>query len=63
MITEDLSEYIAIALLLVHEKAKGKESFWSSYIGILPTVEDVRAGVTRAVYPHGCVLDSRRLAA
>ncbi|CAN0299680.1 unnamed protein product, partial [Hapterophycus canaliculatus] len=42
VIREDLSEYIAIALLLVHEKAKGKESFWSSYIGILPTVEDVR---------------------
>lgn len=42
VITEDLSEYIAIALLLVHEKAKGKDSFWSSYIGVLPTVEDVR---------------------
>lgn len=42
MITEDLSEYIAIALLLVHEKSKGKDSFWSSYIGVLPTVEDVR---------------------
>lgn len=42
MITEDLSEYIAIALLAVHEKAKGKDSFWSSYIGVLPTVEEVR---------------------
>eukprot|EP00903_Cladosiphon_okamuranus_P014462 g13418.t1 len=41
IITEDLSEYIAIALLLVHEKARGKDSFWSSYIGVLPTVEDV----------------------
>ncbi|CAN0547407.1 unnamed protein product, partial [Ectocarpus sp. 8 AP-2014] len=41
VITEDLSEYIAIALLAVHEKAKGKESFWSSYIGVLPTVEEV----------------------
>eukprot|EP00752_Nemacystus_decipiens_P006075 g5483.t1 len=41
IITDDLSEYIAIALLLVHEKAKGKGSFWSSYIGVLPTVEDV----------------------
>ncbi|CAN0577019.1 unnamed protein product, partial [Ectocarpus sp. 12 AP-2014] len=42
VITEDLSEYIAIALLAVHEKAKGKDSFWSSYIGVLPTVEEVR---------------------
>ncbi len=42
VITEDLSEYIAIALLVVHEKTKGKDSFWSSYIGVLPTVEDVR---------------------
>lgn len=41
MITEDLSEYIAIALLLVSEKAKGDKSFWKSYIGVLPTVEDV----------------------
>ncbi|CAM9583301.1 unnamed protein product, partial [Ectocarpus fasciculatus] len=41
VITEDLSEYIAIALLAVHEKAKGKDSFWSSYIGVLPTVEEV----------------------
>lgn len=41
VITDDLSEYIAIALLLVSERAKGDESFWKSYIGVLPTVEDV----------------------
>lgn len=56
VITEDLSEYIAIALLVVHEKAKGKDSFWSSYIGVLPTVEDVRRG-----RGGGCVLSKSAL--
>lgn len=55
MITEDLSEYIAIALLVVHEKAKGKGSFWSSYIGVLPTVEDVRRGAVKKVQAFACV--------
>lgn len=41
VITEGLSEYIAIALLLVSERAKGEDSFWSSYIGVLPSVADV----------------------
>lgn len=42
VITEELSEYIAIALLLVAERAKGAESFWKAYLDVLPTVEDVR---------------------
>ncbi|CAM9474238.1 unnamed protein product, partial [Chrysoparadoxa australica] len=41
VITDDLSEYIAIALLLVGEKAKGADSFWKPYIDILPTVDEV----------------------
>lgn len=41
VITDDLSEYIAIALLLVSERAKGKASFWKSYIEVLPSVEEV----------------------
>jgi len=34
-------EYIAIALLLMHEKIKGTESLWKPYIDILPKPEDV----------------------
>lgn len=41
VITEELSEYIAIALLLVAERAKGEKSFWKPYLDVLPTVEDV----------------------
>lgn len=41
VITEDTSEYIAIALLLIKEKSKGEESFWKPYIDLLPTIEEV----------------------
>lgn len=34
-------EYIAIALLLMHEKLKGAESLWKPYFDILPKPEDV----------------------
>ena len=34
-------EYIAIALLLMHEKLKGADSLWKPYFDILPSKEDV----------------------
>ena len=34
-------EYIAIALLLMHEKLKGADSLWKPYFDILPTKADV----------------------
>lgn len=52
MITEDLSEYIAIALLVVAEKAKGDKSFWKSYIEVLPTVEEVSWEVGQRANKH-----------
>lgn len=39
----DTNEYVAIALLLILERAKGERSFWAPYVRILPTVEDVSA--------------------
>jgi hypothetical protein len=41
VITDDLSEYIAVALLLIRERNLGKESFWAPYINVLPTMEEV----------------------
>ncbi|KAG5188740.1 putative ribulose-1,5-bisphosphate carboxylase/oxygenase small subunit N-methyltransferase I [Tribonema minus] len=41
VITDDMSEYIAIALLLMGERAKGKDSFWAPYINVLPTLDEV----------------------
>jgi len=41
VVTEATNEYVAIALLAILERAKGPESFWSEYIAVLPTVEDV----------------------
>eukprot|EP00965_Chrysotila_dentata_P182073 6012223-Pleurochrysis_carterae.AAC.1 len=41
LISESLGEYIAMALLLVHERSKGDDSFWAPYIAILPTAEEV----------------------
>ncbi|CAM9809509.1 unnamed protein product, partial [Phaeothamnion confervicola] len=40
-ITDDLGEYLAIALLLVNERGKGEDSFWKPYIDVLPTSQDV----------------------
>ena len=34
-----MSEHIAIALLLIHERAKGDDSFFSPYLDVLPTIE------------------------
>jgi hypothetical protein len=41
IITDLTDEYIAIALLLMHEKLKGPESLWKPYLDILPKPEDV----------------------
>ena len=41
VIPEYMDEYIAIALLLMHEKLKGSASRWKPYLDILPKVEDV----------------------
>ena len=41
VVPADLNEYLAIALLLLHERAKGASSFWGPYIDILPTAEEV----------------------
>ncbi|CAN0484698.1 unnamed protein product, partial [Discosporangium mesarthrocarpum] len=41
IITEDLSEYFAIALLLLKERERGDKSFWKAYIDVLPTLEEV----------------------
>ncbi len=46
VVSEATNEFIAIALLLIGERAKGAESFWSEYIAILPTNEDVSATFT-----------------
>ena len=45
-LNDDTNEYIAIALLLILERSKGSRSFWSEYIAILPTNEDVGATFT-----------------
>ena len=41
VVPDALNEYLAIALLLMHERALGDASFWSAYIELLPTVDDV----------------------
>jgi hypothetical protein len=42
IVTDDMSEHIAIALLLIGETAKGEASFWKPYLDVLPTLEEVR---------------------
>lgn len=44
--TDATNDYVAIALLLLRERAKGKASFWAPYIDILPTTEEVAATFT-----------------
>lgn len=41
VIPDSLNEYLAIAMLLMHERALGDASFWAAYIQLLPTTEDV----------------------
>ena len=41
VVTDELGEYIALAMLLIHERSLGASSFWAPYVGILPTADDV----------------------
>ena len=41
IVPDYMDEYIAIALLLMHEKVKGSGSNWKPYMDILPTIQDV----------------------
>lgn len=41
VVPDYMDEYIAIALLLMHERLKGSASKWKPYLDILPRVEDV----------------------
>ena len=41
IIPDYLDEYIAIAILLMHEKMKGSASRWKEYFSVLPDAEDV----------------------
>ena len=41
IIPDYLDEYIAIAILLMHEKMKGSASRWKEYFNVLPDAEDV----------------------
>lgn len=41
VIPDEMGEYIALALLLVHERAKGAESFFAPYVGVLPDIDEV----------------------
>ena len=50
VIPDEMGEYIALALLLVHERAKGASSFWAPYIDVLPDIDEV--GPSYAWYIH-----------
>lgn len=41
VLPEDLNEYMAIATLLIQERAKGPDSFWAPYFGVLPADEEL----------------------
>ena len=41
IVTDDMDEYIAIALLLMSEKGKGAQSLWKAYFDVLPDAEEV----------------------
>jgi hypothetical protein len=41
VIPDEMGEYIALALLLVHERAKGADSFFAPYIDVLPDIDEV----------------------
>lgn len=38
---EEVDEYIAIATLLIQERAKGSSSFWAPYLDVLPVDEEL----------------------
>ena len=41
VVPDSLNEYLALALLLIHERSLGASSFFAPYINILPTKEEV----------------------
>lgn len=43
IISDDMSEYSAIALQLIHERFVEEDSFWTPYLDVLPSVQDVGA--------------------
>lgn len=43
VITDDMSEYTAIALQVISEKYHEKQSFWEPYLAVLPTTEEIGA--------------------
>ena len=48
MVPDSMGEYIAIALLLMHERLQGEACFWRPYIDLLPTTEEVGCSFTWA---------------
>jgi hypothetical protein len=46
VLPEDINEYFAISLLLIRERSLGPASFFSPYIDVLPTAEEVGAPAT-----------------
>jgi len=40
VVPDTMGEYIAIALLLMHERLQGAASFWKPYIDLLPSTEE-----------------------
>jgi len=41
VVPDSMGEYVAIATLLLSERAKGDASFWAPYIAVLPSAEEV----------------------
>lgn len=46
VLPEDINEYFAISLMLIRERSLGPASFFSPYIDVLPTAEEVSASTT-----------------
>mmetsp|Transcript_8895 Transcript_8895/g.16028 ORF Transcript_8895/g.16028 Transcript_8895/m.16028 type:complete len:566 (-) Transcript_8895:879-2576(-) len=42
IITDGTDDFISLALLLIHERAKGSESFWKHYLSVIPKDEDLK---------------------
>tara|TARA_B110001452_G_C15229526_1_gene425980 strand:+ start:94 stop:1488 length:1395 start_codon:yes stop_codon:yes gene_type:complete len=46
IVPDSMGEYIALALFLMYERSLGERSFWSAYISLLPTTEEVGTSFT-----------------